>query len=150
MEWRVLVWSATCWVLPMAKLSPWNSVQVCSLDLFTQDHSSQRFNSAYPACSASAGERLNLLTRHFPGLGEAAAHTLRAAFMELPLLPILCACSFCCCQREWKHLWNWKYPSNPFWERALSLSIEVPWEKGKSNTQYEFTESLSWKYLFSV
>ena len=131
--------------------NPWNGVQVCFLDLFKQDHSSQHFKSPYPACSASAEGRLPLLVRHLLGLREPVA--LRAVFMELHLLLILCAYSFCCCQKEQKHLWNWKYPRNQFWGRAflsLSFHIRMPWEKNRRNTQYEFTKSLSWKYLFSM
>lgn len=126
MEWGISRPSATCWVLPTANPSLWNRVQVSSLDCFKWDHSSQHFNSAYPACSASGGERLNLLVRHLLGPWEATAHTLRAIFMEPSLLPTLRASSFCCCQREWKHLWNWKYPSNSFWGKALSPSSLSP------------------------
>lgn len=124
MEWRILPWSSTSWALPMANPSPWNRVQVCFLDLFKQDHSSPHFNSPYAACSASAGGGLHLLVRHLPGLRGRPLPMHSAVFMELHLLPILCAYSFCYCQKEQTHLWNWKYPRNQFWGRAvLSHSV---------------------------
>lgn len=111
--------SGTSWALPMANPNPWYKAQVYFLDLFEQDHISLHFKSLYPACSALAGGRLPLLVRHLPDLRETTACTLRAVFMELHLLPILCAYSFCCGQKEQKHLRNWKYPRNQFWERAV-------------------------------
>jgi len=52
-----------------------------------------------------------------------------------------------------KHLCKWEYLRNHFGgitllSLALSFPIKVPWQKNKTNTQYEFAESLSWKYWF--